>query len=346
VPKQLKILIVQTAFIGDVVLTLPLAQVLKKKIPDCVIDFIAIPRTGGLLVNHPAINNIIIFDKRGKDGGIFGLWRLARKLKSQQYDVALIPHRSLRSALLVALAGCSKRIGFSKSAGKMFFTDVVPYPTDIHEVERNLTLLRPMSILHQEKERPVVYPTKNDVEVVNRLLFDEGILDSGKLVGVAPGSVWNTKRWTKEGYTGLVEKLATNGFTVCLIGGQEDFDLCNEIVSTVNMGRVFNTTGKLSLLQSCELIRRSKVLVSNDSAPIHFAAAVNTPVVAIFGPTIPAFGFAPYSDRNVVVDIHGLKCRPCAIHGGNKCPIKTFECMKSISTDTVFEKVVDVYNNN
>jgi heptosyltransferase II len=344
-PKQLKILIVQTAFIGDVVLALPLAQVLRKKLPDAQIDFVAIPRAAGLLVNHPAINNIIIFDKRGVDKGVFGLINLSRKLKSQNYDVAIVPHRSIRSALLVRLAGCKKRIGFSKSAGKKLFTDIVTYPPSMHEVERNLTLLRKMAIVHNEKEPPHVYPMDNDKEVVDKILFDEEILNIKKLICVAPGSVWKTKRWMMESYVELVQKLVGTGFTVGLIGGEDDFHLCNLILKSVDMGGVFNTAGKLTLLQSAEMIKRCNVLVSNDSAPIHLAAAVNTPVVAIFGATVPAFGFAPYSDRSVVVETDGLKCRPCSIHGGNECPIKTFDCMKRITADMVFEKVMDVYYN-
>jgi heptosyltransferase-2 len=342
-PKQLKIIIVQTAFIGDVVLALPLAQVLRKKLSDVQIDFVVIPRTAGLLVNHPAINNVIIFDKRGVDKGVFGLINLSRKLKSENYDVAIVPHRSIRSALLVRMAGCIKRIGFSKSAGKKLFTDIVPYPPSMHEVERNLTLLRKMAIIHNEKEPPQVYPTDNDKEVVDKLLFDEEILDTSQLIGVAPGSVWKTKRWMMESYVELVKKLVGTGYTVGLIGGEDDVHLCNMILKSVNMGRVFNTAGKLTLLQSAEMIKRCNVVVSNDSAPIHLAAAVNTPVVAIFGATVPAFGFAPYSDRSVVVETDGLRCRPCSIHGGDECPIKTFDCMKRITADMVFEKVVEAY---
>lgn len=341
--NQLKILIVQTAFIGDVVLALPLAQVLHKKLPEAQIDFVAIPRTSDLLTNHPAISNIIIYDKRGKDKGVFGLLRLVNHLKTQNYDVAIVPHRSIRSALLVYLARCVKRIGFNKSAAKFLFTDVVRYPASMHEVQRNITLLRPMAILHQAKESPAVHPTEEDRKVVDKLLFDEELLDTKKLVAVAPGAVWNTKRWTEEGYIELIKKLISGGYHVTMIGGKEDQPLCENIIKFVGIGRVFNSAGKLSLLQSAELIKRCRVLVSNDSAPVHLAAAVNTPVVAIFGATVPAFGFGPYSDGSVIVQINDLKCRPCAIHGGNKCPIKTFDCMKRITADIVFDKVMRVF---
>lgn len=342
---KIKILIVQTAFIGDVVLALPLAQVLREKLPDSKIDFVTIPRAAGLTANHPAINNVIIYDKRGKDKGIIGLLRLAKQLKTQSYDVAIVPHRSIRSALLVYLAGCIKRIGFNRSAGKFLFTDVVRYPASMHEVQRNITLLRPMAILQQSKESPTVYPTDEDRKIVDKLLFDEELLDTKKLIAVAPGAVWNTKRWTEDGYIELIKKLVNGGYLVAMVGGTEDGPLCDKIIKAVGLGRVFNSAGKLSLLQSAELIKRCRVLVSNDSAPVHLAAAVNTPVVAIFGATVPAFGFGPYSEGSAVVQINDLKCRPCAIHGGNKCPIKTFDCMKRITHEMVFDKVMRVFYN-
>ena len=342
-PKQLKILIVQTAFIGDVVLTLPLVQLLSKTFPHFSIDIIVIPRSAEVLRNHPDVNNIIIYDKYGIDKGVKGFLRLLKFIKSEHYDIAFIPHRSLRSALLAYLGNIGRRIGFNKSAGKILFTDIVKYEKGIHEIDRNLSLLKPVSIVKVIKEPPRLYPASADVVFINKILFEEEILDTSKLIGVAPGSVWNTKRWTKEGYIQLIKKLVARNYIVCLIGGKDDVLLCKEIVSTIGRGRVFSTAGKLSLLQSAELIKRCNVLVSNDSAPIHIATAVETSVVAIFGPTVPAFGFAPFGNFDAIIETLGLKCRPCGIHGGEKCPIGTFECMLKITHELVYDKVMEVY---
>lgn len=340
-----KILVYQTAFIGDVVLTLPMVQLLKKRFPSVAIDFVATKLASDVLQNHPDINEIIIYDKYGEDKGYKGFKRLADLLKSKKYDAAIVPHRSIRSALLIYFSKIKTRIGFNRSAGRILFNHLVKYRYDLHEVERNISLLRPLLIETQKKELPRLYPSMVDKKVVDKILFEEEILDTSRLIGIAPGSVWNTKRWTKEGYLQLVRKLLSEKYIVCLIGGKDDVKLCNEIINNTTVGGVINLSGKLTLLQSAELIRRCRVLITNDSSPVHLAAAVDTPVVAIFGATAPSFGFAPYSDGSVVVETVGLKCRPCAIHGGNKCPIGTFDCMRRITHEIVFEKVVEVYNS-
>lgn len=340
-----KIVVLQTAFIGDVILTLPMVQLLKKKYPTVAIDLIAIKRASDVLQNHPDINEVIIYDKYGEDKGFKGFRRLTEMLKSKNYDAAIVPHRSIRSALLIYLSKIKTRIGFNRSAGKIFFTHVEKYRYDLHEVERNISLLKPLLIEKQKKELPRLYPSMEDKKVVDKILFEEEILETSRLIGIAPGSVWNTKRWTKEGYLQLVRKLLSEKYIICFIGGKEDVKLCNEIIYNTTPGGVINLSGKLTLLQSAELIRRCRVLITNDSSPVHLAAAVDVPVVAIFGPTVPAFGFAPYSNGSVIVGRNGLNCRPCAIHGSDKCPIGTFDCMTKITHEIVFEKVVEVLNN-
>ncbi len=337
-----RILVVQTAFAGDVVLAIPLIQVLKAHYPSALIDFLVIPRVADLLANHPDINEVIIFDKRNKDSGLGGMMRLAGDLRKIKYDVAIVPHRSIRSAVLMRLAGIKRRIGFDKSAGSFLFTDVVHYEGSIHEIERNLSLLKVLGIKSNVKEYPRLFPSLHDRQQIDLLLSEFGIQHNSSLIGIAPGSVWNTKRWLKERFIELIQKLTETHFNVILIGGTEDVGLCEEIKTNVSIKKVFSASGKLSLLQSAELIRRCRVLVSNDSAPMHLAVSVGTPVVAIFGATDPKFGFAPYGASDIIVETKGLSCRPCSIHGGKRCPIRTFDCMKLISANDVYDKVINL----
>jgi heptosyltransferase-2 len=167
-------------------------------------------------------------------------------------------------------------------------------------------------------------------------------LNPQQLVAIAPGTIWNTKRWLKERYAELAARLADERYEVMLIGGEEDEALCREIKELSGSSRVYSTAGALSTLQSAELLRRCKLLITNDSAPLHFAVAVGTPVVAIFGATVPEFGFAPYGKHDTVVETLGLPCRPCSIHGGRECPIKTFECMNAITVEKVYRRVEEV----
>ncbi len=323
-------------------LAIPLIQVLRAHYPTALIDFLVIPGVADLPANHPAINEVIIFDKRNKDSGLGGMIRSASNLRKKKYDVAIIPHRSMRSAVLVRLAEIKRRIGFDKSAGSFLFTDVVHYDGSIHEIERNLSLLKVLGIKSNVKEYPRLFPSLHDRQQVDLLLSEFGIQQLDTLISIAPGSVWNTKRWLKERFIELIDKLTQINYQIVLVGGREDSDLCEEIRGTVSSKKVYSAAGKLSLLQSAELIRRCRVLVSNDSAPMHLAVSVGTPVVAIFGATDPKFGFAPYGASDIIVETKGLTCRPCSIHGGKRCPIRTFDCMKLISANVVYDKVINL----
>ena len=337
-----RILVFQTAFLGDVILTLPLVQIIHREFPAAEIDVVTTPAAVGILRNHPAVHRTISYDKRGTQRGVRGMWSLASELRGRKYDIALVPHRSFRSAVVTAVAGVPVRVAFATSAGRFLFTDLVPYNNHVHEVDRNLSFLKVFGIALAGKELPSLYPSEEDVAKVTTFLFVNHIGKEEPLIAVAPGSVWNTKRWPAERFAGLVRMLVRGGKKVVLVGGGEDERLCREIAESAGGSGINVAAGKLSILQSAELIRRCRFIVTNDSAPMHLAVAMRTPVVAIFGATVPAFGFAPYGERDIVVETEGLTCRPCSIHGGDKCPIGTFECMWKISPETVLLKTATI----
>ena len=334
-----KILVIQTAFIGDVILTLPLIQTLKQSYPQSSIDVIVVPRTAEIFTNHPAISKIITYDKRGSDKGVKGLLRLRTKFIPQKYDLVIVPHRSLRSALLTWLLKPAMSIGFDRSAGHWLFKKNVHYNPSSHEIERNLSLLNPLKLPTVAVMLPRLYPSDQDVKIIDSILIEYKLNQYKNVLAVAPGTIWNTKRWPVDRFASVCKQIASENNAILLIGGKEDVALCTNVIEIAQVKNIFNIAGKLSLLQSAELIRRCKVLISNDSAPMHIAVAMETPVIAIYGATIPGFGFAPRGPRDVVVETNGLKCRPCSIHGGNMCPIKTFDCMQSISPDVVVNKL-------
>ncbi len=333
------ILVIQTAFIGDAILTLPLIQVLKQNYPKSSIDIVAIPRTAEIFSHHPAISRIIPYDKHGEDNGFINFWRLRSKLRVKNYDLIVVPHRSLRSAFLAWLLKPKMSIGFDRSAGHRLFKSIVHYEPALHEIERNLSLLLPLKLPSIHYELPRLYPSIHDTQNVDSVLNDLGLNREVRIVAVAPGTIWNTKRWPKDKFVAVCTQLSSECHTILLIGGKEDGALCEEILAMTGIKNIISVAGRLSLLQSAELIRRCRVLISNDSAPMHLGVAVGTPVVAIFGATIPEFGFAPRGLHDTVVEIKGLKCRPCSIHGGKTCPIKTFECMVAITPESVVDKV-------
>lgn len=339
-PKN--ILFFHTAFIGDIILTLALVQVTRRNFPDARISIVAIPIACESLQNHPAIDEIIPYDKKGRDAGLSGLLKMSRQLRERKFDTALVPHRSIRSAAIVLLAGIPKRIGFSTSAGKFLFSDVVQYDRGSHETVRNLSLLGPLGVAVCSHELPNLFPGQHDIEIIDGLMAKNASkvrLDVEQLIAVAPGSVWNTKRWPAEYFISLCKMLVQSGYSIALIGGDDDRSLCQDIETRVGHGPVLNAASTLTVLQSAELIRRCRVIISNDSAPMHIAVAMRTPVVGIYGATVPEFGFAPLGEYDAIMETSGLPCRPCSIHGGKICPIQTFVCMKNISPKSVFEKM-------
>ncbi len=337
IPGVSRILVVQTAFIGDVILTLPLIQALQRSIPGAIIDCVAVPRAADVLRGHPAIHSVLVYDKRGADKGIRGFARMVSAVRASRYDVALVPHRSLRSALLVRCARIPLRIGFDRSAGSMFWTSVVRYDPKQHEIDRNLSLLGSLGIPVPVAERPKIAPSADDAAAVPAMMPSNRA--ETVRVAIAPGTIWKTKQWPLEYVRDLCASLVQEGAEVVLIGGKEDQVACEAIRAHVGHPSILNLAGGLTLRQSAEVLRRCRVLVCNDSAPMHLAGAVNTPVIAIFGATVPAFGFGPRGERDLVLEVPGLRCRPCSIHGGPRCPIGTFDCMRRITPQQVLERV-------
>jgi heptosyltransferase-2 len=337
VASSKKILIVQTAFIGDVILATPLAEAAQRIFPECRVDFMAIPAAANLLEKNAFINRVVIFDKRGQQRGPAALWKLAKSLQREHYDVALVPHRSLRSALLVWLARIPQRLGFDRSAGAWFFTRRVPYRQK-HEVERNLDLLRVFDDSFSTPS-PKIFWDKNDERIVDQFCNQN---KSGKwMCALAPGSVWATKRWPAERFIELAKKIIfETAARIYLIGGSDDRELCAGIAAALD-GNCADTAGRLTLRQSAALLDRCQILVSNDSAPTHLGVATRCKVITIFGPTVPAFGFAPFGDGHVVVE-KKLSCRPCSSHGGKSCPLGTHACMWEISVEEVFNEVLKI----
>ena len=339
------ILVIQTAFAGDLVLTLPLIDDVAERWPDAPIDVLCIPSTAALLAGHPRIRRRIVYDKRRRTPR---LPRLMRQLAAERYGLCLCPHRSLRSALLAWATRAPRRIAFDRSAGRPLFTETVPYRSDWHEVGRNRSLLRETD--RSQERPPRLFPSAEDTAAAEAVLAGAGAAAAGDargehargIVCIAPGSVWATKRWTPEGFAFLTRHFQST-HQVVLLGGAEDRALCDRVLALAAgdaedpspHAPPVNVAGKLGFLASAALIGRAAVLISNDSAPVHLASAMGTPVVEIYGATSPAFGFSPYAVPHRIVQREDMECRPCAIHGGAACPIRTFACMRELEAPRV-----------
>lgn len=323
------VLVIQTAFLGDVVLTTGLLDLLAQR--GAPVDVVTTPAALPLLETHPGVRRVIAFDKRGADRGIGGMLRLASRLRGAGYAKAYLPHRSLRSAMLARLAGIPARIGFAKGPGAWSYTRRIPRPPAGHEAERILSLAEPE---RGARARVALGITDADRREAVDWLLRHGVPDG--FVAMAPGSIWGTKRWP--GYADLARALDRS---VVIVGGAEDRAL-GDAIGRAAPGRVHLAAGELPLRVSAALLEHAAVLVTNDSAPLHLASAVGTRVVAIFGPTVPAFGFGPRGERDQVVEVPGLTCRPCSSHGPAVCPLGHHRCMRELSVSRVLEAVEEV----
>jgi lipopolysaccharide heptosyltransferase II len=289
------------------------------------------PAAVPLLEPHPAVRWAIPYDKRGADRGWSGLRHLARRLRAEHYAVAYLPHQSLRSAALALLAGIPRRVGFRGGWGRLY-SERRARPRTGHEVDR---LLQLVDGVVRPSGQPVRHLTADDMAQVARLLAQVGV--APPFIALAPGSIWGSKRWPH--FAALAARLAQR-HDVVLVGGPDDAELGEAIARDVAdraTQRVVNAAGNLTLRQSAALIRRARVLVTNDSAPLHLAQAVGTPTVAIFGPTTPAFGFGPRGPHDVVVETEGLACRPCSSHGPPACPLRHHRCMQALGVEAVMQ---------
>lgn len=325
-------LVIQTSFLGDTVLTTPLLAQLARRGD---VDVVTTPASAALLANNPAVRSVIVYDKRGVDRGLPGFVALAKRLRQTPYDVAFLAQGSFRSAALALAAGVPSRVGFDTSSGRWLYSRRVTFRDDLHHAARLLRLARPNGRPATPDElRPLLYPGHAERHAVDAMLTRHGVAAGERFVALAPGSVWATKRWP--GYAELAALLQRD-MRIVIVGGADDAALAHAIVSAAPSA--IDATGQLSLLASAELIGRAAALVTNDSAPLHLASAMGTPSVAIFGPTVPAFGFGPLAPRSIVVGHETLSCRPCDRHGPQRCPLGHFRCMRELDAATMAEQV-------
>ena len=324
-----KIAVIQTAFPGDVILCLPLFEALRRNEPDAELTAVVRPESVCLLTNNPFIDRVVIFDKYGADKGLSGIRRIAAELRGT--DKAFIIQRHIRSALLAFRAGIGERIGYDIAPGRILYTSMIKYREDVHEVQRCLDLIDYEN--SAGKLTPKIYLDNEILSNAEKLLDDGGI--RYEFAVVAPGSVWATKRYPQ--FEQIIDLIYDRfDMQVILLGGQADKELSSSI-ALASAHLPLDLTGKTDLRLSAAIMSKAKVVIANDSAPGHLAAAVNVPVVSIFGPTVPGFGFAPFSEQAITVDIGELECRPCSKHGDDVCPRKHFRCMRELKP----EKIVD-----
>lgn len=325
----MKILIIQTAFIGDVVLATSLLEKLHAKNTDTQIHFLLRKGNEGLLHEHPFINKVWIWDKKSNK---YSNWfRLLISIRKEKFDVVVNCQRFGASGLLTGFSSAKEKTGFAKNPFSFLFTKKYPHVIGkradkvyAHEIDRNQQLISKFT--DEVAALPKLYPSPTDIEQIKSFVQEP-------FITISPASVWFTKQFPKVKWLELINKIPSS-YNIYLLGGGVDKTFCDEIIELSARKNTLNLAGELSFLQTAALMKQATMNYTNDSAPLHFASAMDAPVTAVFCSTIPQFGFGPLSKQyNILQEKENLYCRPCGLHGRKTCPEKHFKCAGDISVE-------------
>lgn len=323
-----RILLIQTAFIGDVILATPVIEAINKQYPNIKIDFLLRKGNESLFDDHPILNEVIIWDKKkAKNQNII---RVIKRIRQNSYDVVINMQRFASTGIITALSKSTVRIGFKNNPYSFAFTHKIEHSVDkgLHETERNLMLLKPL--FEAGKMKPKLYPTTNHLNSVS-------FYKAEPYICAAPSSVWFTKQYPKNKWVELFNQI-DKAYKIFLLGAPSDYSACEEIKNASTNKNIINLSNKLKMLESAALMQNAKMNFVNDSAPMHMASSVNASTTAIFCSTIPAFGFGPLATNSNIIEVDKyLECRPCGLHGHKACPKEHFNCAQKIDVGKILD---------
>ncbi|WP_319777850.1 glycosyltransferase family 9 protein [Maridesulfovibrio sp.] len=335
-----KIALWQTAFLGDAVLTLPLIKALALRFPEAEIHLIVRKGVEALFEGQPELAGVHGFDKRGAQKGMGAARSYGAELGRQGFDLWISAHTSMRSAVVAMSTGIKDRIGYAAPwYNRFIYSQTVERRFDeLEEVERLLALGEPLGISGIAPDVTLELPAEVLGEAED---FFRG-LGNRPVIGVHPGSTWETKKWPEQNFAQVIDRCVAEGFKVFFFGGPAETGLCRSVLDQAKQAdAVINLAGKLGLQQLAAHIRQLDVYVTNDSGPMHIAWMQKVPVLAMFGPTVRRFGFFPRGAGSTVLESPAdLQCRPCGLHGGKTCPEKHHKCMTDITVDMVWNEIL------
>ncbi len=325
-----KFLVIQTAFIGDVVLSTAVLEKLHQCFPNAEISMLVRKGNESLFTAHPFLHEVLVWNK--KENKLKNLFALLKIVRKNNYDKVINLQRYLNTGMLTAFSGAKEKIGFDKNPLSFLFSKKVSHVFDEknirHEVERNNDLIAHFT--NNDFTKPRLYPSPSDFEKVLALQHSDYIT-------MTPSSVWFTKQYPADKWVNLMQSIDPS-IIIYLLGGKDNIAECENIVKKANRNNVVIVAGKLSFLQSTALMKNAMMNYVNDSAPLHFSSAINAPVTAIFCSTAPVLGYTPLSDRSYIVETkENLSCRPCGFHGHKVCPLGHFKCALTISNEQLLE---------
>lgn len=345
-----RVLIIQTAFLGDLLLSIPLLKNTKRVFNGAEVWLLCRKGLSQFFTDLKLVDRALEVNKKDIQS-----WNNVKsEIAQHHFDAVICPHQSLTSAIVAKNINASLKVGFSKWWNGYFFDQRVERPDYMPDALKQLRLLTPFdselktrydeleSLFNEQGEEIFINKTEEGQleKIPNwasmRIDFKKADQKRKRIIFIAPGSVWATKRWVKEGFQSVGQYFSEKGFQIYLVGSAEESDLCNEIAKKIQGAE--NLAGKTSLTELVYKLADGSLMISNDNGAMHLASVAGTPTVAIFGPTTLDLGYRPWNDQvSIVAEYDALACRPCGKHGHQVCPIKTHECMKNISAELVIK---------
>lgn len=337
-----KILVRSVNWVGDAVMTTPAIRVIRENFPQAEITLLANPLVSQLFLPHRSIDRVITFDRNGTHKGVAGRLRLAADLRKQAFDLAIILPNSFESALIPWMAGIPVRLGKKSDGRGLLLTESYRPDKSVvisHEVEYYLDLLRHFGFSGLSG-RPQLFTTTDEERAAKQTLAEQGITAKDFVIGINPGAAFGSaKRWYPERFAEVGRQLAAEwGARIVIFGGPGETNIAADIERNID-GVCLNLAGKTGMRELMSLIRRCNFFITNDSGPMHIAAAFGVPLVAIFGSTDHATT-SPFTDRAVIVR-KDVECAPCKLR---ECPID-HRCMTAVTAADVVAAAKRLYQN-
>lgn len=333
-------IVIQTAFLGDLILTIPLFKRLKDLFPDTLLIVVCKKGLADFLLKEKLVDQCLEVSKGDRGSYNDALSDL------KEFDVQNVycVHRSTRSLLFTSKITAKKKIGFASLLGFWIFDDQIDFENSWPEALRLIKILETTDPVYYKALKEQSWSMLNQPNpegflpgVPTQFAFNHNLKLTlrERKIALFPGSVWATKKWTKEGFAEVASFFIADAYAVDLMGGPDEKALCDEIAILAPGCNVL--AGKLSIAESIRQVQDYVLVICNDSAAAHMAAYQNTPVLTIFGPTTLDLGFRPWTDDSIIVENNNLDCRPCGKHGHQKCPLGHHHCMNQIAAVTVID---------
>lgn len=362
--------VIQTAFLGDLLLTIPLLKKIKKTWPNQKLFLVCRQGFGDFFLRLQLVDQC--FEIKKGDSKSYST--ISAELGKYQIDHLISPHESLRTAFFVRGLKARHKWGFKNWWSFLFYDQCISKNLSWPDALRQLSLmeivdpdLHNLSTEYCTQSQPLkvssqgLLPAAPEWASMNCRLSVQQIaevmwpalkdrfdflaqMERQPFVLIFPGSVWATKRWTTEGFIKLAQGLQQQGFQILLMGGPGEEGLSQLVAQ--KLSGAYDLTGKTKVIESAAIMLKAQLVVANDSASAHLAAVTETPVVGIFGPTVLDFGYRPWGQKVAIVENKALSCRPCGKHGHKECPLGTHECMKSIEAEQVLQATLLVNTQN